>query len=268
MKGSHGALEVAKTVMEVADVAWSAIECCNHHKHSKDATERTATEEEELDALRSENRRLRNLLEQNLDLLLKLSESHCSLKDCPPDLYARLVATVDSEKFLNEIKSLNEASKDGISYEFPFREATGADSHTADILVNVSRESPSWWIWVTEDMVPSKVEEWSGIDDESYVIVSEEQVVDAVAHFMARCIMSNPKTRNVSPEELQKTIAKALNGMGSKVEKMFEIWHAGLLFYSLATWGLALAGLYKGRAILKLAATGVHHTSKAVMKVL
>lgn len=40
-------------------------------------------------------------------------------------LYARLVATVDSEKFLNEIKSLNEASKDGISYEFPFREATG-----------------------------------------------------------------------------------------------------------------------------------------------
>lgn len=43
-------------------------------------------------------------------------------------------------------------------------------------------------------------------------------------------------------EHLFAAIAKALNGMGSKVEKMFEIWHAGLLFYSLATWGLALAG--------------------------
>ncbi|XP_022938729.1 uncharacterized protein LOC111444868 [Cucurbita moschata] len=268
MKGGHGALEVAKTAMEVADVAWTAIECYNHHKPGDDATKRTPTEEENLDALRLENRRLRKLLEQNLDLLQKLSESHCLLNDCPPDLYARLVATVDSEKFLNEIKSLNEASKDGITYEFPFREATEADSHTADILVNVSREAPSWWVWVTEDMVPSKVEEWSGIDDESYVIVSEEHVVDAVAHFMARCIMSNPKTRNVSPEELQKTIAKALDSMGGTIEKMFEIWHAGLLFYSLATWGLALAGLYKGRAILKLAATGVHHTSKAVMKVL
>lgn len=71
----------------------------------------------------------------------------------------------------------------------------GADSHAADILVNVSHEAPSWWVWVTEDMVPNNVEEWSGIDDESYVIVSEEHVVEAVAHFMARCIMSNPKTR-------------------------------------------------------------------------
>ncbi|KGN61230.1 uncharacterized protein LOC101203040 [Cucumis sativus] len=268
MKGGHGALEVAKTVIEVADVAWSAIECCHNHIPSHDSPEPTLTEEEQLHALRSENRRLRKLLEQNLHLLQNISESHCLLKDCPPDLYARLVATVDSEKFLNEIKSLNEASKDGISYEFPFREATGADSHAADILVNVSHEAPSWWVWVTEDMVPNNVEEWSGIDDESYVIVSEEHVVEAVAHFMARCIMSNPKTRNISPEELQKAIAKALDGMGSKVEKMFEIWHAGLLFYSLATWGLALAGLYKGRAILKLAAAGVHHTSKAVMKVL
>ncbi|XP_022141420.1 uncharacterized protein LOC111011829 [Momordica charantia] len=267
MKG-HGALEVAKTVVEIADVAWTAVESCNHHRHSEHAANCAPAEEEGLEALRLENRRLRNLLEKNLDLLQNLSESHCLLKDCPPDLYARLVATVDSEKFLNEIKSLNEASKDGISYEFPFREATGADSHTADILVNVSREAPSWWIWVTEDMVPSKVEEWSGIDDESYVIVSEEHVVDAVAHFMARCIMSNPKTRNVTPEVLQKTLAKALNSMGSKMEKMFEIWHAGLLFYTLSTWGLALAGLYQGRAMLKLAATGVHHTSKAVMNVL
>lgn len=51
--------------------------------------------------------------------------SSCIFEPYKCQLYARLVATVDSEKFLNEIKSLNEASKDGISYEFPFREATG-----------------------------------------------------------------------------------------------------------------------------------------------
>ena len=87
MKGGHGALEVAKTAMEVADVAWTAIECYNHHKPGDDATKRTPTEEENLDALRSENRRLRKLLEQNLDLLQKLSESHCLLNDCPPDVF-------------------------------------------------------------------------------------------------------------------------------------------------------------------------------------
>lgn len=41
----------------------------------------------------------------------------------------------------------------------------------------------------------------------------------------------------------------------------------GLVFVKLYT-GFAYCSLYKGRAILKLAATGVHHTSKAVMKVL
>jgi len=28
----------------------------------------------------------------------------------------------------------------------------------------------------------------------------------------------------------------------NKVEKMMSIWHAGKMFYTLSTWGLALAG--------------------------
>ncbi len=67
--------------------------------------------------------------------------------------------------------------------------------HSAEILIKVDNEEPSWWVWVTDEMVPSNVEEWSGIDNENYVVVSEEHVVDGVANFMARCIMSNPKAR-------------------------------------------------------------------------
>lgn len=40
-------------------------------------------------------------------------------------LYVRLVATVDSEHFLTRLKSLQQASSNGTSYEFPFKEATG-----------------------------------------------------------------------------------------------------------------------------------------------
>jgi hypothetical protein len=36
-------------------------------------------------------------------------------------------------------------------------------------------------------------------------------------------------------------LAKALGGV-SKLEKVFDIWHAGTMFYTLGTWGLALAG--------------------------
>ncbi|PKI38439.1 hypothetical protein CRG98_041138, partial [Punica granatum] len=64
-------------------------------------------------------------------------------------------------------------------------------------------------------------------------------------------------------------LAKALGASGvGKVEKMITIWHAGKLFYTLSTWGLALAGIYRSRAILKLAATGVHTTSKAILRAL
>ncbi|KAL3736685.1 hypothetical protein ACJRO7_025601 [Eucalyptus globulus] len=279
MKG-HGAIEVAKTVIEVADVAWKAIECHHHHHHPHNHEgehehdrehdrehETPPYPEDELESLRCENRRLRNLLEQNLKLLQNVSELPCLLNDCPPDLYTHLVATVDSKDFLNRIKEFQQASIHGATNEFPFREATGADMQSAEVLINVGHGEASWWVWVTDEMAPSNVEEWSGIDDEKYVVISEEHVVDGVANFMARCILSNPKSLNLTPEELQNTLSKALGGV-SKMEKVLSIWHAGTLFYTLATWGLALAGLYRSRAVLKLAARGVHSTSKVVMRAL
>ncbi|XP_062082999.1 uncharacterized protein LOC133789248 [Humulus lupulus] len=270
--GGREAIEVAKTVMEVADVAWTAMESCHKHRHHHDHDASAepiqhASSEEELEYLRSENHRLRGLLHQNLKLLQNLSESPSMLNDCPPDLYARLVATVDSEKFLARIKSLQLASTKGDGYDFPFKVATENDLQAAEILVNVDQKEPSWWVWVTDDMVPSNVEERSGIDNDSYIVVSEEHVVDGVANFIAKCIVSNPKAQKMTPEELQKTMTEALSGV-SKLRQMFEIWHAGKLFYALATWGLALTGLYQTRAVLKIAAMGVHTTSKVVMRAL
>ncbi|XP_039015519.1 uncharacterized protein LOC120145866 [Hibiscus syriacus] len=263
--GGHEAVEVAKTVLEVADVAWTALEWHHHHHHDDTPRNNENSDlEKEFEILKSENRRLRNQLEQNLKLLHNLSEYPALLNDCPPDLQARLTSTVDSKDFLTRLKSLNESNT---KIEFPFKEATGGDIHSAEVLINVDQKEPSWWIWVTDEMVPSNVEEWSGIDDENYVVVSEEHVVDGVANFMAKCILSNPKAQTLTPEELQKTLLKALGGV-SKLEKVLSIWHAGKLFYTLSTWGLTLAGLYKSRTILKLAAMGINTTGKVAMKAL
>ncbi|WCJ44629.1 hypothetical protein M5689_025287 [Euphorbia peplus] len=267
---AHGAVEAAKTVIEVADVAWKAMEFTHHHhphlpKHDEHANHHQL--DEELESLRSENRRLKNQLQQNLKLLQNLSESPCLMDDCPPDLYSRLVATVDSENFLARLKALQQASANKTCIDFPFKEATEKDVNCAEILINVSHDEPSWWVWVTEEMVPSNVEERSGIDDDNYVVVTEDHVVDGVAYFMAKCILSNPKSQNMTPEALQETLAKALAGM-SKWEKALDIWHAGQLFYALATWGLAFWGLYRSRAVVKLAAKGVHKTSKIILRAL
>ncbi|XAR62793.1 hypothetical protein NMG60_11017673 [Bertholletia excelsa] len=271
----HDPIEVTKTVLEVADVAWTAVERCQHYRlgnhHGEHASEgcnhTPSTEQDELETLRSENRRLRSLLEQNLKLLHNLAESPCLLQDCPSDLYDRLVATVDSEKFLTQLKSLYDESLDENGSKFPFKEASEVDLQSAEVLINLDHEEPSWWVWVTDKMVPNEVEEMSGIDNENYLVISEEQVVDGVANFMARCILSNPRSLILTPEELQKSLNKSLGGV-NKLEKMLHVWHAGKMFYTLSKWGLALAGLYKTRYVLRLAAMGIHTTSKVALKAL
>ncbi|XP_073147464.1 uncharacterized protein [Henckelia pumila] len=262
----HVSMEAAKTVLEVADLAWTALEC--RHRHTPNDTEPpSGVLEEDVESLRSENHRLRLLLENNLMLLQEMSASPALSQNCPHDLHEKLLSAVSDRRFLNQLESLHENLDGGATCKFPFDDPSGADLEKVEVLVNVDSEEPSWWVWVSEEMVPSKIEENSGIDNEAYVIVSEEQVVDGVAYFMARCILANPRTQNLSPRELQKALMKAIGGM-STVDKMLNIWHAGMMFYTLATWGLALASLYHGRAILRLAATGVHHSSKLVMKAL
>lgn len=271
---THNAVEMAKTVLEVADVAWTAVEYHHHHHHrhhdpvvthdDKHEDKDNCPSDLDLEALKLENRRLRNLLDQNLKLLNNLSESNSFLSNCPPDLHVRLAATVRSDEYLTRLKVLQEETASG-GNQFPFKEATEVDYQSADILINVDSKEPSWWVWVADETDPINFEECSGIDDESYLIISEEHVVDGVANFMARCIMSNPKARNMSPEELQNNLSKAFAGT-SKLEKVLDIWAAGKLFYALSTWGLALAGLYQTRSLLKVAAKGVHSGGKLALK--
>ncbi|KAL3504154.1 hypothetical protein ACH5RR_033995 [Cinchona calisaya] len=271
---SHASLEVAKTVLEVADVAWTAMECCHHYNHPHHHQETTPSdpplnpekiteEEKELESLQSENQRLRILLERNLKLLENISQSPSLLQNCPSDLNDRIISAVNSRSFLNKLESNSGCT----GCKFPFNEASDVDLETAGILINIDQKEPSWWVWVTDEMTPNNIEEQSEIDNENYVVVNEEHVVDGVANFMAKCILSNPKAKELSPQELQKALTNALGGV-NKVDKMFHIWSAGKMFYTLSTWGLALAGLYNTRAILKLAALGVHTSSKVVLKAL
>lgn len=259
---NRGTIEMAKTVMEMAEVAFTALECCHmqYQLHQDDHPLPSLSSEEEMKLLQSENRRLKNLLQLNLELLPGLYE-------CPPDLHARLVASLDSEKFLNQLKSLTEESVDESGCKFPFKEASGTDPETVESLINLNSVEPSWWVWVNDEMVPSNVEERSIIENENYVLVNEESVVDGVANFMAKCVLSNPNAQKLTPEELQKTLTKALCGNGmSKVETMLDIWHAGEMFYTLSTWGLALIGLYNTPAVVRVAAMGAHKSSKLILK--
>lgn len=256
--------------MEVADVAWKAMEFREHyqhhhqHKHDDEQQQLPSPEkEEDVESLRTENLRLRSILEENLKLLQRLSQCPSISDDCPSDLYSQLEEAVNSATFMTQLESLHQASLSAPCIQFPFNKATGTDLEFAETIVDVGLKEPSLWVWVTQ---PSG-EELSGIDSEAYVIVNEELVVEGVANFIARCILSNPKAKVLTPAQLQKTVAKALGGM-NKLECMINIWEAGKIFLALSTWGFTLAGLYRHRAVVKVAAKGVASTGRFVLKAL
>jgi hypothetical protein len=51
------------------------------------------------------------------------------------------------------------------------------------------------WVLVACDTAGAHLEEISGIDDENYVIINEDDIVDGLATFVARCILEDPKSK-------------------------------------------------------------------------
>ncbi|EHA8588545.1 putative Dihydrodipicolinate synthase [Cocos nucifera] len=174
-------------MIEMADVAWCAVEYRRERK--ADAAE------DEISHLKAENLRLRTVLADNLAILQSLYKCPPVSKDCPPDLYTRLVAAVDSSSFLTKLESLHQESTDLPNGKPPSSEATGGNLNAVEIMIDVDHGEPSWWVWVTHEIDPNCLEEVSGIDNENYVIISEENVVEGIAHFIARCILENPKSK-------------------------------------------------------------------------
>ena len=100
-------VEVAKTVLEVADVAWTAVEHTHHYRHRcshpvAPAAADVCPSDQDLESLRSENRRLRNLLDLNLNLLQNLSKSPC-LDNCPPDVFSFKAIFISCIKLIHRV---------------------------------------------------------------------------------------------------------------------------------------------------------------------
>ncbi|XP_020681257.1 uncharacterized protein LOC110098697 [Dendrobium catenatum] len=251
-------LEVMGSMIEVANVAWNALE---HRQERKIVN----AEEEEIARLHSENHRLKALLAENAPLLHEISQVPSLVNECPSDLYSRLLALVESPNFLETLESLNKKLATGSNATLS--NSKYPDQNALDVLIHTEEEDSSCWFFVTHDMVPCNLEEVSGIDNENYVIITEENVVDGIANFMARCILENPRSKRISPQELQKAVGKALGDIKGR-NKLKSLWDAGIVIYTLSTWGIFLTGLYRHRAIVKCAAKAAHASTKLVMKAL
>jgi hypothetical protein len=60
---------------------------------------------------------------------------------------------------------------------------------------NMGNGKKGSWVFVACNTDDANLEEISGIDDENYVIINEEDIVDGLATFVARCILEDPKSK-------------------------------------------------------------------------
>ncbi|KAL6894433.1 hypothetical protein ACP4OV_008531 [Aristida adscensionis] len=265
-------LEVAHTLVEIAEVARYAYHHRPGHPPSHDGASPPASPvgagggcaAEEAARLREENAALRARLADDLALLRELHGAPRVSEECPPDLYNRLLAAVNNATFLAHLEKLQGEST---HEQTELSSGNMAEVEVGDVADNMGNGKKGSWVLVACDATRPNLEEISGIDDENYVMINEDDIVDGIATFVARCILEDPKSKSLSPADLQKAVAKALDSMKGRW-RWSTLWEAGQVIYILATWGITLAGLYKSRHVLKVAAKGAAVSARFVMKAL
>ncbi|EMS45745.1 hypothetical protein TRIUR3_01046 [Triticum urartu] len=177
-------------------------------------------------------------------------------------LHNRLVASVNNAGFLAHLEKVRD---EPLHQHTKLSIGGVTEVDIGDIPYTKDEGKTGSWLLVSCDTAGGNLEEISGIDDENYVMVNEDDIVDAIATFVARCILEDPKSKSLSSKELQKAVATALSSMTDR-KKWISFWEAGKVIYILATWGITIAGLYRSRAVLKMAAKGAVVSTKFIMK--
>eukprot|EP00850_Spirogloea_muscicola_P006002 SM000028S10096 [mRNA] locus=s28:387970:389372:- [translate_table: standard] len=211
-------------------------------------------------------------------------------------VFERLQQRVDSPEFLAKLQELRStsisapapgpggassmastaasmASSSSSSSSAPPQAAT--DEATTRVLdrdgfeVNVNLDDPSWWLWVTDAdsyglAGKEAADEWGG---ESYVVVDKEDVIDAIANFVARYVSTLPQTKNLQPKELQDAMAQAFTELRRK-STLRRFWDWGRFLYTSAYWATTAFGIYKNPIVIRATLVAIWTSSRIILGLL
>ncbi|KAF5740161.1 hypothetical protein HS088_TW11G00227 [Tripterygium wilfordii] len=127
---------------------------------------------------------------------------------------------------------------------------------------NVTEECSSW------DMI-NENDLWEGensdSDQEDYVLVRQEDIVEGIACFMAAYLLSLKQTKDLAPNKLQEALSKTFS-VKKKKGKLRKAWDGSKVIYNVASWGATAIGIYQNPLILSAASkafwTSCHVISK------
>jgi hypothetical protein len=126
-------------------------------------------------------------------------------------------------------------------------------------------QDDEWWEIVNpekDDFEPVPDDDFS--KDSSYVMVEEEEVMTALASFVAAAIKQYPEAKEVDPQKLKRMIDDTLSTLQEKgtVTRAYE-W--GTFAYTTYGWGSYAWHLYRDPAMVQMVAKGVIKAGSWVM---
>ncbi|WOL03800.1 hypothetical protein Cni_G12520 [Canna indica] len=102
-------------------------------------------------------------------------------------------------------------------------------------------------------------------DRDGYVLVSQEEIVDSIACFMAAYLLSLKQTKELTPHQLQEALCKAFS-VKKKKSRLRKAWEGSQVIYNFASWGATAVGVYHNPAILETASVAFWSSCRVISK--
>lgn len=165
-----------------------------------------------------------------------------SADDSEADVLCEMVKSkIDSQSFLEKIGGMN---------------------------LSVSQSDSAW------DMI-NKADLWdvkqfgsdAKEDQDGYVLVNQEDIVEGITSFMAAYLLSLKETKDLAPNQLQEALRKTFSAKEKKT-KLRKAWEGSQVIYNVASWGATAIGIYQNPAIIKVASVAFWSSCRAISKFL
>ncbi|XP_024380700.1 uncharacterized protein [Physcomitrium patens] len=240
-------MEVNDVSGAIVEAAWAAL---NTHQQETELKDLLAAEMLDNDKLRKrlgiykkviENLELTEAAaaEANIDNLGSNSARMASYQEQhTPDICDELQDKLSSPGFLHQLMH-----KEGGKPLYPSATTVG--------------EEEGAWLFESDDTISPKEERDELGTNEGYVIITQQDIVDGVACFVARSITSLPQSKNMNPEELQQELRK--NG------KLRSLWNCAHLLYAATSWGSTALVLCKNPVIKRAAWMAVYTSCSIIL---
>lgn len=128
---------------------------------------------------------------------------------------------------------------------------------------NVPAEEGTSWDMVSDSDV------WEGgnvnTDQEDYVVVRQEDIVDGIACFMAAYLLSLEETKDLTPNELQKALCKTFS-VEKKKGKLRKALDGSKVIYNVASWSATAIGIYQNPALIRVASTAFWSSCRVISR--